>query len=161
MNTTGIPSTLSTHFSLAEAIKSDTAERLGINNTPPTSAVAVMRQSAMEMEVVRAFIGTPIKINSWFRCLELNRALKSKDTSQHIIGEAIDFVSPEFGTPLDICKFIIQHKDNIPFDQLILEHSWVHISFAILSGKPRGQVLSLLATGAYASGLTNKLGNPL
>lgn len=151
---------LSSHFLLSEAVKSDTAERLGIDNTPSTSTVSVMRQTAMEMEIVRTMLGVPITINSWFRCLELNRALKSKDTSQHIVGEAVDFVAPMFGIPKLICKFILDHGGNIPFDQLILEHTWVHISFAIRSGQPRKQVLSLLRNGTYAIGLTDPDGKP-
>jgi putative chitinase len=151
---------LSSHFMLREAVKSDTAERLKIDNTPPTSVIATMRETAMEMEIVRAMLGTPIEINSWYRCLPLNKALGSKDTSQHVVGEAVDFVSPKFGIPKLICKFILDHAGNIPFDQLILEHSWVHISFAIRSGQPRKQVLSLLKNGHYAQGLTDPDGKP-
>lgn len=151
---------LSPHFFLAEATRSNTAERLGIDNTPPTSIIATMKEAAKEMELIRSMLGTPIQVNSWYRSLPLNRALKSKDTSQHVAGEAIDFVSPTFGTPRAICKFIMSHAGAIPFDQLILEHSWVHISFAIRSGQPRKQVLSLLANGHYAQGLTDASGKP-
>lgn len=153
---------LSDHFSLDEAIISDTAERYGISNEPDKVTVAVMGLSAVGMERVRASLGNkPILISSWYRSLQLNRVLKSKDTSQHVKGEAIDFICPGFGSPLDICKQLIKYKELIRYDQLILEHTWAHISFAISSGKPKGQVLSLLATGGYASGLTDKKGNPL
>jgi hypothetical protein len=151
---------LSPHFFLREAVKSDTAERLHIDNTPPTSVIATMRSTAQEMEILRAMLGTPIEVNSWYRSIPLNRALGSKDTSQHVVGEAVDFVSPKFGIPRLICKFIQDHGGNIPFDQLILEHSWVHISFAIRSGQPRRQVLSLLRSGHYAVGLTDPDGKP-
>jgi hypothetical protein len=76
-------------------------------------------------------------------------------------GEAVDFISPTYGSPLQVCKQIIGYGDIINFDQLILEHSWVHISFAISSGNPRKQVLSLLQSGGYAQGLTDKHGNKL
>lgn len=152
---------LSPRFSFAEAIASQEAARRGIDNTPPTSIIAIMRQTAMEMECVRALLGVPVHVNSWYRSPELNAAIGSKPTSQHLKGEAVDFIAPDFGTPLAICKLIIKHKDTIPFDQLILEHSWVHISFAISSGKPRNQVLSLLATGGYSTGLTDNKGSPL
>lgn len=153
---------LSDHFSLEEAVLSNTANRLNIDNTPDTVVISVMSLAASGMERVRANLNNkPILISSWFRSLKLNRVLNSKDTSQHLKGEAIDFICPGFGTPLDICKQLIKYKDLIRYDQLILEHTWVHISFAISTGKPKGQVLSLLSTGGYASGLTDKKGNPL
>jgi hypothetical protein len=151
---------LSPHFFLSEAVRSDTAERLNIKNDPPASVVATMKDTAQEMELLRSMLGVPININSWYRSLELNRALGSKDTSQHLTGEAVDFVAPTFGVPRAICKFILEHSGAIPFDQLILEHSWIHISFPILSGKPRKQVLSLLKNGHYAQGLTDLEGKP-
>lgn len=151
---------LSEHFTLKEATDSATANELKLLNTPPTSVIATMRQTAMEMEIVRAAIGAPLVISSWYRCQAVNTAVGSKDTSQHRVGEAVDFKAPMYGTPLDICRAIIAQQNQIPFDQLILEHSWVHISFAILSGKPKGQVLSLLSNGHYAVGLTDIHGVP-
>ena len=151
---------LSPHFSLQEAIRSDTAERLHLINTPPPTVVKTMVETALYVEKVRALLGNePLHINSWYRCPALNKALGSSDTSQHRVGEAVDFICPNYGIPLDICKKIIA-AGTIPFDQLILEHSWVHISFAILSRKPRGQVISLLNTGNYALGLTDAKGVP-
>lgn len=153
---------LSQHFSLAEAVHSDKALEKGLLNKPSLQEYVVMTKTAMCMERVRAALNnTGIHVNSWYRSPEVNAAVGSKPTSQHVKGEAVDFVCPAFGTPFEICKKLIQLKDLIRYDQLILEHTWVHISFAISSGKNRSQVLSLLATGGYATGLTDKLGNPL
>lgn len=153
---------LSEHFSYEEAIASDTADRYDIDNTPDSAQLEVMLKTAVKMEKVRASLGNKsIHVNSWFRNLQLNRALKSKDSSQHLKGEAVDFICPSFGTPLQICKKLMQDQILIGFDQLILEHTWVHISFSILNGKPRGQVVSLLSNGGYAPGLTDKHGKPL
>jgi len=153
---------LSEHFTLSEAIYSDAAIAHNLNNTPAYSNIQIMKQAAFCLERVRAALGNkPIHINSWYRSPEVNTAVGSKFTSQHIIGEAIDFICPEFGTPVAICKKLIELKDLIRFDQLILEGTWVHISFAISSGKPRNQVLSLLRSGGYATGLTDKQGHPL
>jgi len=147
---------LSEHFSLTEATRSSTAARLGIDNTQVSPEVlANARLTATRMEKVRLILESPIHIDSWIRCLLLNRALKSKDTSQHLLGLAVDFVSPTFGTPLAICQKLIQYQDLLRFDQLILEHTWVHISFCSPDSKPRGQVLTLLKTGRYAKGLTD------
>ena len=153
---------LSEHFSLAEAITSQTAERHGLNNTPSPEVIVVMEKAAVKMEKVRVILNnSPIHVNSWYRGMAVNGYLKSTPTSQHTKGEAIDFICPKFGSPLDICRKIIENKDLIGFDQLILEHTWVHISFSILNSAPRGQVLSLLANGSYAVGLTDKQGKPL
>lgn len=152
---------LSQHFSFEEAITSETAARKGIENIPDHNTLVTMYATANKLERVRALLAVPLHINSWFRCVELNSAIGSKNTSQHIKGEAVDFIAPTFGTPFDICKKILEYKDLINFDQLILEHTWVHISSAILSGKPRNQVLSLLAGGGYSQGLTDKTGKQL
>ncbi len=152
---------LSPHFTLAEAIISETASRNGISNIPNEATLVTMKQSALGMERVRNYISTPIHVNSWHRALAVNRILGSKDSSQHPKGEAIDFISPAYGTPTLIAKRLSMARELIQFDQLILEHDWVHISFAILSGKPRYQVLSLLQNGSYAVGLTDKLGRTI
>lgn len=152
---------LSEHFSLIEATQSQTAERLGIDNShPELDTICAATKTATKLEIVRSVISGPIKISSWIRCLELNRALKSKDTSQHIKGEAVDFISPPF-SPLEICKIILLNKEKVNFDQLILEHTWVHISWnSAPDGLQKGQVLSLLSGGGYATGLTDSTGKP-
>lgn len=157
------PTYLSPHFTLEEATASDTALRLGIDNTHPSDKViSSARLTASHLEQVRAAIGGPIDVTSWIRCLALNRAIGSKDTSQHILGEAVDFRAPKFGTPLAICKHLIIFKQVLGWDQLILEHTWIHISWSSLpNAKQCGQVLSLLATGGYAVGLTDPSGRPL
>ena len=153
---------LSAHFSLADAIKSNTATADNIDNTPSPAIISVMTEAASKLEVVRSVLGNlPIDVNSWYRCTELNRAVGGVPNSQHILGEAIDFVCPKFGTCADIAHKLLANIDLIGFDQLILEHTWVHISFAITSRIPRKQVLSLLANGKYSVGLTDKEGNIL
>jgi hypothetical protein len=152
---------LSKHFSYEEGTVSQEAERAGINNTPSIAVLRKMEFTASELEKIKLvpLRGSPVLVNSFFRCLELNRLIGSKDTSQHVLGEAVDFVSPKFGTPAAICKAII--ASGVSFDQLILEHTWVHISFKNPSSTNRNQVLSLLQNKQYASGLTDKLGNKL
>lgn len=153
---------LSDNFSLEEATYSNTANERGIDNTPSSQVVEVMKQTAFCMERVRAALGNlPLHINSWYRSPSLNAAVGSKSTSQHILGEAVDFICPEFGAPISICKKLITLSELIRFDQLIMEGTWVHISFAISTGKPRNQVLSLLRSGSYSLGLTDKQGHPL
>lgn len=151
---------LSEHFTIQEAIMSQTGASKGIDNSPDIDALVTMVGTAAMMERIRSILNKPIKINSWYRSPSLNAAVGGTPTSQHSRGEAVDFVCPGFGNPLEICRAIITNQNIILFDQMILEHTWVHISFAIQSGKPRGQVISLLNNGRYAAGLTNSSGKP-
>jgi len=147
---------LSEHFSLEEAITSETASRQGINNNPSGNIIIVMTMTAMQLEKVRALLGQPMHIDSWYRCPDLNAAVGSKPTSQHLKGEAIDFICPAYGTPTDIVKYIIANVASINYDQIILEHTWVHISWNSDPSVPqRNQVLSLLSNGGYAHGVTD------
>lgn len=125
---------LSRNFYLSELIKSPEAERLGIDNTPPQEVIDKLRLVAENiLQPVRDHFMIPFIPSSGYRCLELNRAIGSKDNSQHIKGEAVDF---EIGgiTNLELYFWI---RDNLKFDQLILEYykknvpnsGWVHCSY--------------------------------
>jgi hypothetical protein len=130
---------LSDHFSLRELTKSQTAERQGIANEPDDEAVEnLIMLCDVILEPVRNHYGTPFTPSSGYRCLELNRAIGSSDTSQHTTGEAVDFEVP--GVPnKDLALWV---KDNCTFDQLILEFykdddpasGWVHCSYVIEGG---------------------------
>ncbi len=139
---------LSPHFTLAEFLVSDTAERRGIDNDPPLEVVQALKRTALGLEAVRVRLGgTPIIITSGFRCLDLNRAIGSKDNSQHVKGEAADFIAPRFGTPQEIVAAL--RDSGIEYDQLILEFAtrgrgWVHMSF---TDNPRHQALQIDAGG--------------
>ena len=119
---------LSPHFSLSEALLSQTATRMGITNEPDADTLPNMVAAAAGMEQVRAILGYSIRVNSWLRTLRLNRAVGSRDSSSHVTGWAIDFICPSYGSPIEICKTIA--ASGIGFDQLINEQGWVHISFS-------------------------------
>ncbi len=128
---------LSPNFTYEEAISSDTATRSGIVNRPLPSVLKNMKIAAEGMELVRSALNCPIIVSSWFRSMALNRKLGSKDTSDHVVGWAIDFKAPQYGDPKKVCKKII--AEGIKFDQLIYEGTWVHISF---NPRMRGDVLT-------------------
>lgn len=139
---------LSPHFTLAEFSVSDTAARRGIDNTPPGHVIPALERTALGLEAIRVRLGTaPITITSGFRSLPLNRLIGSRDSSQHVLGEAADFICPRFGTPAEIVAAV--RGSGIPYDQLILEYAgsgggWVHVSF---TDNPRRQALKIDATG--------------
>lgn len=157
-----MPTNLSDHFTLEEAVISQTASRQNIPNVPTVDIQIVMMKTARCLERIRALLQEPIIISSWYRSPALNHAVGGVPNSQHQTGEAVDFICPSFGTPADICKKIILYPELVSFDQLILEHTWIHISFSAVPTSPnRKQVLSLLQSGHYASGLTDNQGVPI
>ena len=118
---------LTEHFTLEELCFSSTAERLGIDNTPPEDIVANVSVLARGLEQVRALLGKPMHIDSGYRCVALNSAVKGAQDSAHLRGFAADFICPEFGQPLGIVRVV--SNSAILFDQCIQEGTWVHISF--------------------------------
>jgi hypothetical protein len=129
---------LSPHFSLEELTHSDTATRLGIDNTPTVEIIDNLTYLASELEYVRDILGHPMLISSGFRCHALNDHLGSKRTSSHTKGLAVDFICPSFGNPHSVVSAIVMA--NINYDQVILEYDrWVHLSFKQLD--PRKQAL--------------------
>ena len=82
---------ISEHISYKEATKSNTALRLDIDNTPDGYELGNMTGIAHNLfEPLREWVGGPIKINSFFRCKELNSAIGGSSRSQHCEGRAID-----------------------------------------------------------------------
>jgi zinc D-Ala-D-Ala carboxypeptidase len=126
---------ISEHITMREATFSPTAERLGISNIPNTEQLNKMKDLADNVfEPLRAIIGKPIKIESFFRSPELNKAIGGAVGSQHMNGEAMD-LDDDYGgfTNKDLFYSIINNR--IPFDQLIWEFGngnnpdWVHVSY--------------------------------
>ena len=125
---------ISDNITYAEAIHSQTAKRRGIDNTPTAKQVEVMKLTAEKIfEPLRKFVGGPIKVNSFFRSAELNKAIGGSKTSQHCKGQAID-IDAVFGhkTNAEMYNWV---KENLNFDQMIWEFgtdmnpNWVHISY--------------------------------
>jgi len=136
---------LSAHFSLAELTVSETAARRGLDNTPSADTVANLRRTAELLEAVRALLGKPVIVISGYRSPEVNRAVGGAVFSQHMVGQAADFVVPAFGSPLEVCRAIAAAEPAIDFHQLIHEfRAWVHISW---SDAPRHHALTIDAAG--------------
>jgi hypothetical protein len=120
---------LSEHFSLEEMTASETAARMGIYNVPPPQVVENLRLCCAGLEEVRTILnGKPIHINSGYRGAKLNAAIGGATNSAHMSGFAADIICPEFGTPQQLMRAIAPKLTR--FDQLILEGTWLHVSFA-------------------------------
>jgi hypothetical protein len=115
-------------------VYSITATRRGIDNTPNKEQLENMKLLAEKVfEPLRVHVGGPIKINSFFRSPDLNKAIGGSSKSQHCKGQAID-IDDAYGkmTNADMYNWI---KENLDFDQMIWEFgnddnpNWVHISY--------------------------------
>jgi len=145
---------ISKHISYKEAVGSNYAKQKGISNKPNEEQVENMKLLAEKVfEPLREWVGCPIRVNSMFRSLELNTALKGSKTSSHMKGEAMDITSMACGK--ENCKSNLEMfhwiKDNLEFDQLIWEFGkepkWLHVSFN--KDKNRKQVLVTKKRGVY------------
>jgi len=125
---------ISDHISEKESVYSRTAIRLNIKNTPTKEHRTNMCLLAENIfEPLRSYVGGPIKINSFYRSPELNKAIGGSAKSQHCHGQAID-IDDTFGrvTNAEMYEFI---KKHLNFDQMIWEFgdddnpNWVHVSY--------------------------------
>ena len=125
---------ISKHISYKEGVYSRTALRRGIDNTPTEDHKINMVELAENIfEPLRMYVGGPIKINSFYRSPELNKAIGGSSKSQHCNGQAID-IDDTFGrmTNAEMFKFI---RENLYYDQMIWEFGsdnnpdWVHVSY--------------------------------
>ena len=143
---------LSKNFSLAEMVKSQTAERKGIPNEPRNNHVEAMKLLCENiLQPIRDEFGSFV-VSSGYRSPELCIAIGSSIDSQHAKGEAADFEV----AGLDNYKLAKWIEENLPFDQLILEcytggnSGWVHCSY-VENG--RGETLTYNKQNGYVHGL--------
>lgn len=129
------------YFRLSEFIKSATAKRLGIDNTPTFEIVDNLNRLADYLDSIREKFGKPILVSSGYRCPLLNQAVGGAVNSQHLKGLAADLVCSDMEKLLSIIR------ESKGFDQLITEHNkgsksyWIHVSVAPVFGRPRNQVI--------------------
>ena len=140
---------VSKNFALSEMVKSATAERLNVDNSPSDIHLVNLTHLAIHiLQPVRDQFGV-ITINSGYRSPALNAKVGGSKTSQHCNGQAAYFES--FSTPNpDLAKWI---ANNLVFDQLILEFydgvnpnsGWVHCSYNLMGN--RKKIMTALKTG--------------
>ena len=125
---------ISEHVTYKEGVYSITALRLGLNNDPTKNHLANMELLAEKIfEPLRKHVNGPIKINSFYRGPELNKAIGGSSKSQHCEGRAMD-IDDNYGymTNAQMFEYI---KNNLSFDQMIWEFGnsdnpdWVHVSY--------------------------------
>ncbi len=148
---------LSEHFTLGELIKSETAERKGIDNMPSDNHIPKLKRLCTEiLEPIRVHFGKPFRPNSGYRSPELNQSIGGASESQHCKCEAVDIEIPGISN-YDLAVWI---RDNLAFDQLILEcyrqgepnSGWVHVSLKD-DGESNRAVALTYSNRSYSNGL--------
>jgi len=124
---------VSENISYKEATFSQTAKNLKIKNVPTDAHLKNMRLVADKVfQPLREWCEHPIRINSMYRCAELNTAIRGSINSQHCKGQAIDLCTLGEKTNAELFEYI---KENLEFDQIIWEFGndknpkWIHISY--------------------------------
>ena len=125
---------LTNNFSLKELTVSDTATRLGLDNTPNEAVTANLKTLAEKiLQPVREHYGKSVRVNSGYRAPEVNAAVGGSKTSDHCKGQAADIEINGVANG-DLAKYI---AENFKFTQVILEFytqgipdsGWVHVSY--------------------------------
>lgn len=153
---------MSQYFTFEEMIRSATADKLGIDNTPKEKYIQDNLTELIEvLDGVREAWTIMCEKNSWgtaaiivncgYRCDALNEAVKGSKTSAHNIGAAAD-IEPKNQKNKEFLRFLEQYllDNHIPFDQLLSEYpdkngvpSWIHIGLKNRQGKQRRMVFAI------------------
>jgi zinc D-Ala-D-Ala carboxypeptidase len=125
---------LTENFTLSEMVKSETALRQNLDNTPGAAEIANLKVLAEKvLQPIRDHYKKGIKVNSGFRHPNVNAAVGGSRTSDHCKGQAADIEIPGVANA-ELAEYI---KSNLKFTQLILEFytpgvpdsGWVHVSY--------------------------------
>lgn len=130
------------YFSLSELLYSYTAQSEGIDNIPTFEQIENLnRLCKLVLDDTRMKLNSPIRVNSGFRSVELNKRVGGVSNSQHCKGLAADLSCRNMGLLFDILA------TNPNVDQLLNEYSgknhWIHVSIAPKGCKPRNYIQNL------------------
>lgn len=146
------------NFTITEMVQSSTAEKLNIDNTPPSIVKVHLTETITLLESIRQEwgryceqqgLGTPaIRVSSGYRSPELNKAVGGVKTSAHVLGYAADIV-PVNGKQDEFEAFMAEvfARKGYAYDQIIVENSktarWVHVGYKKADGSQRRQCFKL------------------
>lgn len=137
---------MKSYFTLEELYYSDTAKLKKIDNTPPNYVKENLNDMIEFLNPLRESWGSPIIINSGYRCEKLNKAVGGVSTSAHLEGNAVD-MHPQNGDFDGFKKFIVDYLKDKNFDQCIIENSgstyWIHLGLWNNDNKQRKQIFKL------------------
>ncbi|HNW54843.1 MAG TPA: D-Ala-D-Ala carboxypeptidase family metallohydrolase [Bacteroidales bacterium] len=117
------------NFSLYELLVTEHRSFDEEQYNPPSAVIDNLKALCINiLQPLRDSLGTPVKVNSGYRCPSLNKAIKGSLTSQHMTGQAADIIDLTNGNEYLFKKI---KELNLPFDQMIDEFGfrWVHVSY--------------------------------
>lgn len=139
---------LTRNFTLAEL----TVTNVKAPNNPTGVEIERLRALAVNiLQPLRDALGKPVVVNSAYRSPQVNAIVGGVPTSQHSRGEAADIRVAGMG-PLELARYIYDLR--LPYDQLIREPTWVHVSFREAG---RRQLLTMRVVNGkstYSAGLS-------
>jgi zinc D-Ala-D-Ala carboxypeptidase len=138
---------LSKNFTLKELIRSNTALRLGIDNTPSKEGILKLTLLATELlQPLRNVVGS-LRITSGYRSAQLSEAVGSSSNSQHCRYEAVDMQYVKRGKMDNIKIYDALIDLDLDYDQCILEFGnatehidptepdWIHLSWKVVDNR--------------------------
>jgi zinc D-Ala-D-Ala carboxypeptidase len=150
---------LTQHFSADEFTASSTATRRDIDNRLPPELESAALETARMLERIRDHLkhlsgrDIQVQITSGYRCLELNRAIGSADSSDHVKAMAADIRAPSFGTPTRVAEALASQVSMLGIGQLINEYpdknGWVHVS-TNPTAKAVNRIITITSAGTVA-----------
>jgi len=122
---------ISEHFIWFDYLHSDTAAKLGVNlSNPPADIIENIRKVNAKEEEARTILGVPLSNSCCWRPLEVNRFLKSSDSSAHVLALGVDML-PHGLSVEEAFKKLAEHPTFMAtVDQLIIERGCVHMGLA-------------------------------
>lgn len=134
---------LSKNFTLAEFTASETANKLGINNSLNVTCDMCIIENLEDLckwvlEPIRFRLGCPVYISSGYRCTRLNEAVGGSPNSDHRYGLAADIYFDDFADKWPEVVVLLVCSSWIRFDQLIIYRNFLHIG---IDSAMRRQVL--------------------
>lgn len=140
---------LSKDFELSEFTRSDKAEELNIPNEPSADQINSLIDLVNKViQPLRDLIGKPVIVLSGFRSEAANEAVGGEPNSQHTKGEAADLRVNGY-PPEAVAKILVKawklKMSEINFDQLIVEPTWIHVSYR--RGRNRNELLKAIPAG--------------
>lgn len=162
------------YFTMDEFIRSETAKKYGIDNTPTeyqkNNVIEMVDnlldplREAWAVECNKYKLGTAaISVSSGIRSKALNEAVGGSKTSAHYLGYAADLV-PCNGNLRHFKKFCVNWLFDKDFDQFISEDEdknhvprWIHIGYKNSAGQFRRQYMYMVNDKYYS--LSERLTN--
>lgn len=134
------------YFTIKELIKSDTAEKYKIDNTPDSFSLVHLKVLIAFLNPLREAWGSAIRVSSGYRCKEVNKLVGGSITSAHMYGWAADLI-PMNNKMTEFKSFIIDYLKDKNFDQCIIEKQgikeWIHLGLYNSTNRQRRQCFKI------------------